>query len=103
MLAVAGTDGKCFYLFSGTQLINGKRLYLTDAWVYSFDEGWKQLADLPFAVVAAPSPACYLQKGFYLFGGDTGADAAKASILKENIRASVPIFFVMIRLPIHGQ
>jgi N-acetylneuraminate epimerase len=83
MLAVAGTDGKCFYLFSGTQLINGKRLYLTDAWVYSFDEGWKQLADLPFAVVAAPSPACYLQKGFYLFGGDTGADAAKASILKE--------------------
>lgn len=83
MLAVAGTDGKRFFLFSGTQLADGKRVYLTDAWCYSFDNGWRQLADLPFAVVAAPSPACYLQKGFYIFGGDTGADAAAAAVLKE--------------------
>ncbi len=85
MLSVAVTDGSAFYLFSGTQLVNGQRVYLKDAYSFSPDKGWKQLADLPQPVVAAPSPAAFLpQQGFFIFGGDDGSLAAKAAELKEN-------------------
>lgn len=84
MLAVAGASQNSFYLFSGTELINGERNYLKDAYVYAEQEGWKTLDALPVPVVAAPSPAWYEQdRGFFLFGGDDGALAAEAATLKE--------------------
>ena len=82
MLSVGGSDGKQFFLFSGTELVNGARVYLRDAYSYSKNTGWKKLADLPQPVVAAPSPALY-KNAFYIFGGDTGKDASRAAELKE--------------------
>jgi N-acetylneuraminic acid mutarotase len=84
MMAVAGAYKDCFYLFSGGQLADGKREYLTDAYSFSEKEGWKKLTDLPFPVVAAPSPAFSVHKNeLILLGGDTGKDAAQAATLKE--------------------
>lgn len=85
MLSVAGAGKDCFFLFSGTELREGKRIYLDDAYVYSEKTGWRKLANLPFPVVAAPSPAFLIHKDrLDIFGGDTGKDAATAASLKEN-------------------
>lgn len=73
MLAVAGTQGDGIYLFSGAHLENGTREYLKDAYRYSKRTGWKRIASLPHAVVAAPSPAFTDHDGHVLvFGGDDG-------------------------------
>lgn len=74
MLSVAGTDGRSVYLFSGAHLEEGVREYLTDSYKFSIEEGWERLADLPRAVVAAPTPA-YTDKNNNLFilGGDDGS------------------------------
>lgn len=84
MLSVAGVYKDCFFLFSGTELKEGKRIYLNDAYSFSEKNGWQKLADLPFPVVAAPSPAFFSgNKELLVFGGDTGTDAANAGTLKE--------------------
>jgi N-acetylneuraminic acid mutarotase len=62
MLSVAGAHDGSFYLFSGAALTadaDGKpvREYLRDAYRFTPGQGWKRLADLPRATVAAPSPA----------------------------------------------
>ncbi len=78
MLSVAaGFDG-AFWLVGGAELIVGKdkkieRRYLKDAYRYDPDNGWKRTADLPFPVVAAPSPAPTDATGFFILGGDDGA------------------------------
>ena len=68
------------FLCSGADLAAGpdnkpKRTYLKDAWCYSPDSGWKQIADLPRPVVAAPSPCPSLNSEFYIMGGDDGSAA----------------------------
>jgi N-acetylneuraminic acid mutarotase len=73
MLAVAGTDEKSLYLFSGAQLIDGQRQYLKDAYRYTVGAGWTKIAELPQAVVAAPSPAFTDQRRLVIFGGDDGS------------------------------
>ncbi|MDQ3279376.1 MAG: galactose oxidase [Bacteroidota bacterium] len=84
MLAVAGADDNNFFLFSGTELVDGKRAYLKDAYSFSEQKGWTRLADLPLSVVAAPSPAFLSsKKELFIFGGDSGKDAAIAATLKE--------------------
>lgn len=84
MLSVAGAAGHRFYLFSGAQLVDGVRHYLTDAYVYTPAEGWQILPPLPQPVVAAPSPAYAAPDGqLLIFGGDDGALASKAGELKE--------------------
>lgn len=89
MLSVSGVAGKSFYLFSGTDLIKNnsgqtERKYLNDAFCYTPGKGWKKLANLPHAVVAAPSPAYTLKNNtLMVFGGDDGKLAAMASSLKE--------------------
>jgi N-acetylneuraminate epimerase len=89
MLSVSGVAGKSFYLFSGTDLIKNasgqlERQYLNDAFCYTPGKGWKKIADLPHAVVAAPSPAYTLKNNSLLvFGGDDGKLAATASSLKS--------------------
>jgi N-acetylneuraminic acid mutarotase len=84
MLSVAAAYEDCFFLFSGTRLTEGKRIYLKDAYSYSDKRGWKKLTDLPFPVVAAPSPAVRSgNNDLFVFGGDTGKDAEQAATLKE--------------------
>lgn len=79
MLAVAGSAGDSFYLFSGARLFptDGKaaREYLRDAWKYSPNRGWTRLADLPRPAVAAASPAPLVSGGSNLLvlSGDDGA------------------------------
>jgi N-acetylneuraminate epimerase len=84
MFGVAASDGKSFFLFSGGELENGSRVYLRDAYAFNQKDGWKQLADLPHATVAAPSLAFFDNaQAFYIFGGDTGKDAKQAAVLRE--------------------
>ncbi len=66
------------YVLGGIGLIekDGKmaRELLTEAWMYHPEEGWTQLADLPYAVAAAPTPApVSATGGIYLLGGDDGS------------------------------
>ncbi len=93
MLAVAGAQEGKFYLFSGTELrydpaAGGsgiQRRYLTDAYAYNPAQNtWITLADLPHAVVAAPSPAFAAgQSHLLVLGGDDGSKAAQVLTLKE--------------------
>jgi N-acetylneuraminic acid mutarotase len=47
---------------------------LTEAWEFSPEAGWSQLADLPHPVAAAPTPAPATLAGhIYLLGGDDGS------------------------------
>lgn len=74
MLAVVGATDDAVYLFSGAHLKDGVREYLSDGYKYSKDGNWTQLADLPAAVVAAPTPAYTSHEGeLIIFGGDDGS------------------------------
>lgn len=83
-LATAGAQDGAFFLFGGARLVPGthgasQREWLRDAWRYRPGDGWKRLADLPSAVVAAPSPAPALgQAHLLLLGGDDGAQVDRA-------------------------
>ena len=78
MLAVAAVQDQSFFLVSGVELsgdAEGKavRRYLRDAYRYQPGRGWKRLADLPRAAVAAPTPAPLLgDSAFLVLGGDDG-------------------------------
>lgn len=74
IFAVAAAEAGAFYLFSGAELIpqargGAERRYLNDAWSFHPDRGWRRLADLPHAVVAAPSPAMATTAGTFLIAG----------------------------------
>ncbi|MGH9838673.1 MAG: hypothetical protein ACREEM_07810, partial [Blastocatellia bacterium] len=86
MLSVAAAQDGAFYLFSGASLSaandgSPKRTYLKDAYRYESGnggpgKGWTKIADLPHAVVAAPTPAAALGKSrILIFGGDDGSKA----------------------------
>ncbi len=83
MLAVAaGYDG-AFWIAGGAELVVGsdgkvERKYLKDAYRYTPGKGWKRIADLPAAVVAAPSPAPADASGFFILGGDDGSQVGTA-------------------------
>jgi len=66
-----------FFLFSGVDLsgdANGRpvRRYLKDAYRFAPGKGWNRIADLPRAVVAAPSPAVEHHGRLLVFSGDDG-------------------------------
>lgn len=78
MLSVAAGQGGVFWLVGGTDLVvasDGKseRRYLKDGYCYHPQNGWQRIEDLPYPVVAAPSPAPTDATGFYIVGGDDGA------------------------------
>ncbi len=83
MLAVAaGCDG-AFWIAGGVDLVAGDggravRKYLKDAYRYDIGRGWTRIADLPFPVTAAPSPAPEDVRGFFILGGDDGAQIGVA-------------------------
>jgi SSS family transporter len=84
---LAAQDG-AVYLFSGAELYAGPdgkaaRRYLTDAYRYVPGQSWKKLTDTPSPIVAAPAIA-YGQSHILAFGGDDGANAARAQELKDN-------------------
>ncbi|MDB6167577.1 MAG: Galactose oxidase [Verrucomicrobia bacterium] len=74
-VATAGAREGVFFLFGGSSG-GAKRVWLRDAYAYVHGQGWHPLAQLPWPVVAAPSPAplaggsCLL-----LLGGDDGHQA----------------------------
>jgi len=78
MLAVAAVQAGAFYLMSGTSLSGDAaakpvRHYLTDVYRYRPGSGWKRVADLPRAALAAPSPAPVTeQAGILILSGDDG-------------------------------
>ena len=80
MLAVSGVSGDSFFIFSGARLSAGAdgkpvREYLRDAYRYTVGKGWKRIADMPRAAVAAPSPA--LRGGgmrLLIVSGDDGSN-----------------------------
>ena len=83
MLAVAAGFDRAFWLVGGVRLVAGQggkaeRHYLSDAYRYTPETGWKRIADLPHPVAAAPSPAPDDATGFYLLGGDDGAQVGVA-------------------------
>ena len=77
MLAVAaGCDG-AFWIAGGVDLVAVEggapvRKYMKDAYRYEAGKGWTRVADLPWPVTAAPSPAPADGKGFFILGGDDG-------------------------------
>ena len=79
ILPVAGARGRGFYVFSGASLSaddagSPVRTYLRDAWKFESGRGWKEIASLPRAVVAAPSPALTAGASHLLVpGGDDGS------------------------------
>jgi len=100
MLAVAAACDGAFWLVGGVDLVADKRdiperKYLKDAYRYDPGSGWKRIADLPYPVVAAPSPAPTDATGFYLLGGDDGSQVGVApakhrrftrTILRYNVK-----------------
>jgi len=88
MLSAAGSfDGKV-YMFGGVHLSKADdstiiRTYLKDCWVYEPGKSWKQIADLPHPLAAAPSPAFNAGSNLVLVGGDDGHLATRMLKLKD--------------------
>ncbi len=79
ILPVIAADSRGFFLFSGASLDpdsqgNPVRTYRKEAYRYDIEGGWRSIAPLPRAVVAAPSPALALGGGSWgILGGDDGS------------------------------
>ena len=83
-LAVIAALNGAIYLASGLQMLAGadgqpKIDYLTDAYRYRPDFGWEKLPDLPWSVIAAPSPApvTVAPDRIFVFGGVDGRQVGK--------------------------
>lgn len=86
MLATAGAFDGSIYIFGGTHLYPSgqvlQREYLKDCWKYT-DHKWKSIAELPYALVATPSPAYTSASSLFLFGGDDGSYAKQTFVIKD--------------------
>jgi N-acetylneuraminate epimerase len=82
MLAIAAVQDGSFFLVSGADLSAGPdgkpvRTYLKDGYRYTPGHGWKRIAGLPRAAVAAPSPApTQGQTQFFIVSGDDASQLA---------------------------
>lgn len=77
MLAIAAVQGESLIVIGGVELVKDElgqlqRKYLDSVYRYDEQRGWQELAPLPQALAAAPSPAPPSQHGFVLVGGDDG-------------------------------
>ncbi|MEN3943887.1 hypothetical protein WJU23_21475 [Prosthecobacter sp. SYSU 5D2] len=78
LATMAAHDG-VLYFISGASLkadADGKpaREWLSDAWSYRPNQGWKKIADIPRVAVAAPSPAPVMDDHILILGGDDGVN-----------------------------
>lgn len=83
-LAVIAALNGAIYLISGLEMTAGANgqaqlNYLTDAYRYRPGTGWEQLPDLPWSVIAAPSPApvTTAPERVFMFGGVDGRQVGK--------------------------
>ena len=83
-LAVLAALGGAIYLISGLEMKIGtdsqpQTTYLTDAYRYRPDGAWERLPDLPWSVIAAPSPApvATAPDRVFVFGGVDGRQVGK--------------------------
>lgn len=83
-LAVMAALNGAIYLISGLEMLAGadgqpQVNYLTDAYRYRPDGGWEKLPDLPWSVIAAPSPApvTIAPERIFVFGGVDGRQVGK--------------------------
>lgn len=79
ILAVAVAHEGRVYLLSGAELSEGPdgqpaRRYLRDAHCYTPGSGWRRIAELPRAAVAAPSPAPVASGRLLVLGGDAALE-----------------------------
>jgi N-acetylneuraminic acid mutarotase len=118
ILAVAAACGGAFWLAGGADLEVGddgqaRRQYLKDAYCYAPGAGWSRIADLLCPVVAAPSPAPADASGFFVLGGDDGAQVGqppeqhrgfRREVLRYDLRAATwsevdPMPFAAVTVP----
>lgn len=83
ILAVAAACDGALFMAGGATLITGAdgkqvRRYLTDGYRFDPGRGWTRVADLPHAMVAAPSPAPSENGAWYVLGGDDGTQVGVA-------------------------
>lgn len=83
MAVMAALNG-AIYLISGLEMSAGpdgqpQMNYLTDAYRYRPGSGWEKLPDLPWSVIAAPSPApvTLAPERVFVFGGVDGRQVGK--------------------------
>ena len=83
-LAVMASLNGAIYLISGLEMSAGadgqpQLNYLTDAYRYRPGAGWEKLPDLPWSVIAAPSPApvTIAPERIFVFGGVDGRQVGK--------------------------
>jgi N-acetylneuraminic acid mutarotase len=100
ILATAAAFDGALYICGGAGLhlgTDGKavRDWLTDAWRYRPDSGWQQIADLPRACVAAPSPAISLNStSFAILGGDDGNQIGTAPAAHRGFPRGILVYDV---------
>jgi N-acetylneuraminic acid mutarotase len=83
MLATVGVRDGSLFLFSGAALKAGpdgkpRREWLRDAYRFTPGKGWKRIADLPRAAVAAPAPSPVVNGKLLVLGGDDGTQVNTA-------------------------
>jgi N-acetylneuraminate epimerase len=83
LAAIAALNG-AVYVVSGLEMLAGtdgqpQINYLTDAYRYRPGSGWEKLPDLPWSVIAAPSPAPVTSapERVFIFGGVDGRQVGK--------------------------
>ncbi|TDU70586.1 galactose oxidase-like protein [Prosthecobacter fusiformis] len=79
ILATMAAHEGVVYLISGAGLkadAEGKpaREWLSDAWSFQPNQGWKKIATIPRVAVAAPSPASVVDGQIIVLGGDDGVN-----------------------------
>jgi len=87
ILPVVAAQDSAVYVISGAELVEGEdggttRRFLSDAYRYRLGEGWKQVADVPQPVVAAPA-APHGERYVVVFGGDSGEHFLRQDELKD--------------------
>lgn len=99
ILACVGVQAGAFYLFGGSDLVanaagNYDWQFLRESWCFRPGHGWKRIADMPFACIAAPSPmpapdAAHL----LLLGGEDDVLVPQIDELKERHPGFSPVIY----------
>ncbi len=97
MLAMAASLDNAFWLLGGVDLETNQtaasqRVYLKDAYRYRPGQGWQRIADLPYALAAAPSPTPVTSQAVVLLGGDDGTQVGAEPTQHRGFNRSILIY-----------